>query len=153
MAVDDPTPGVVLDLELPVDTDGWMKCIMRVVSPHRSTRNIGTFQTSCIWQSAGGNFLMHRVYRVQYLFSELLCRHDQEINVAGFRVKIAQGERTVQVESDQTVVQDDLHSCEQSEKQGIDIGVWCGVLRWRHGNGPPALTVIVSIVIYFDAFL
>ena len=45
-----------------------------------------------IWQSAGGNFLMHRVHRVQYLSSEFLCRHDQEINVAGFRVKIAQRE-------------------------------------------------------------
>src|SRR6266700_1563211 len=99
----------------------------------------------CIWQSAGGNFLMHRVHRVQYLSSEFFCRHDQEINVAGFKVNIAQGERTVQIESDQTVFQEHLHSCQQREKQRIDIGVWGGMLRWRHCNGPPALTVIVSI--------
>lgn len=46
----------------------------------------------------------------------------------------------------QTVFQDCLHSCKQSKKQCIDISIWCGMLRWRHDNDPPALTVIVSII-------
>ena len=54
---------------------------------------------------------MHISKVFQQFSRKFLRSHDQEVDIAGHRVKISQGERAVQVESNQFFAQDRLHLC------------------------------------------
>ena len=54
---------------------------------------------------------MHVSKVFQQFSREFLRSHDEEVDIAGRRVKISQGERAVQVEANQLFAQDRLHLC------------------------------------------